>query len=56
LLYPPLGNNHAMPTLVRKAAWSGLYAGLSALATIAARRTAAFIWRHATGEAPPMKK
>jgi hypothetical protein len=42
--------------LVRKAVWTGLYAGLGALATLAARRTASVIWRRATGEEPPTKK
>lgn len=36
--------------------WTGLYAGLSAAATIAARRVAARIWQIATGEEPPTKK
>jgi hypothetical protein len=36
--------------------WTGLYAGLSAAATIAARRAASSIWRIATGEQPPVKK
>ena len=42
--------------LVRKALWSGLYAGLGAVATKAARRLASKIWRLATGEALPAKK
>ncbi|MBV8079996.1 MAG: hypothetical protein JO186_06425 [Actinobacteria bacterium] len=42
--------------LVRKALWSGLYAGLGALGTMAARRAASRIWRGATGEEPPTKK
>jgi hypothetical protein len=42
--------------LVRKALWSGLYAGLGALGTMAARRAASGIWRKTTGEAPPAKK
>jgi hypothetical protein len=36
--------------------WTGLYAGLSAAATIGARRAASSIWRIATGEQPPAKK
>ena len=36
--------------------WTGLYAGLAAVSTIAARRLASKIWRVATGEAPPTKK
>jgi hypothetical protein len=42
--------------LMRKAIWTGLYAGLGALATMAARRTASLIWRRTTGEEPPTKK
>jgi hypothetical protein len=42
--------------VLRKLLWTGLYAGLGAGATMAARRTAARIWRLATGEDPPTKK
>jgi hypothetical protein len=42
--------------MLRKLLWTGLYAGLAAGATMAARRTAAGIWRVATGESPPVKK
>jgi hypothetical protein len=42
--------------MLRKIMWSGLYALLSAAATMAARRTASRIWRVATGEAPPTRK
>lgn len=42
--------------MLRKALWSGLYAGIGAGATIAARRVASTIWRVATGEEPPTKK
>jgi hypothetical protein len=42
--------------LLRKALWTGLYAGLGALATLASRRLAARIWRTVTGEGPPTKK
>jgi hypothetical protein len=42
--------------MLRKLMWSGLYAGLAAAATMAARRLASRIWRIATGEAPPTKK
>jgi hypothetical protein len=41
--------------LVRKAAWTALYAGASALATLVARRASSAIWRKATGEEPPAK-
>ena len=33
--------------------WSGLLAGLGALASIATTRVAAMIWRRAFGEDPP---
>ena len=36
--------------------WTGLNAGLSAAATIGARRAASSIWQIATGEQPPVKK
>jgi hypothetical protein len=42
--------------MLRKLMWSGLYAGLAAGASMAARRTASSIWRVATGEEPPVKK
>jgi hypothetical protein len=42
--------------MLRKAMWTGLYAGLGAASTMAARRLASKIWRVATGEAPPTKK
>jgi len=42
--------------MLRKALWTGLYAGLGAGATMAARRLASGIWRVATGEEPPTKK
>jgi hypothetical protein len=42
--------------MLRKLLWTGLYAGISAGAAIAARRTASRLWRIATGEEPPTKK
>jgi hypothetical protein len=42
--------------LLRKLLWTGLYAGLGAAATMAARRAATGIWRVATGEEPPAKR
>ena len=42
--------------MLRKALWTGLYAGLSAVAAIATRRVASRIWRIATGEEPPMRR
>jgi hypothetical protein len=42
--------------MLRKLLWTGLYAGLGAAATMAARRAASGIWRVATGEEPPTKK
>jgi hypothetical protein len=42
--------------MLRKALWTGLYAGLGAAASMAARRTASQVWRTVTGEEPPTKK
>jgi hypothetical protein len=42
--------------MLRKALWTGLYAGISAAATIVARRAATTVWRVATGEDPPPRK
>jgi len=42
--------------MLRKLMWTGLYASLAAVATMAARRTASKIWHVATGEEPPVKK
>ena len=42
--------------MLRKVMWTGLYAGLGALATMAARRAASGIWHVATGEEPPIKR
>jgi hypothetical protein len=39
--------------LVKRLVWSGLLAGLGALASVATSRTAALIWRRAFGEDPP---
>jgi hypothetical protein len=39
--------------LVKRLMWSGLLAGLGALASIATTRVAAAIWRRAFGEDPP---
>jgi hypothetical protein len=47
------GNESGM---LRKLMWTGLYAGISAGAAIAARRAASKIWRVATGVEPPTKK
>ena len=44
------------PFMRRKLLGTGLYGGLTALATIVSRRTAARIWRTLTGEEPPTKK
>ena len=41
--------------LLRRLIWTGLYAGLAALATLAARRVAGRIWKAVTGEDPPKK-
>lgn len=42
--------------MLRKLLWTGLYAALGAVATMASRRAASQIWRVATGEQPPTKK
>ena len=42
--------------LVKRGLWTGLYAGFSAVATLAARRAAAVVWRRYMGEDPPTKK
>jgi hypothetical protein len=41
--------------MLRKLLWTGLYAGVAAGATLAARTAAAGIWRLATGDTPPAK-
>jgi uncharacterized membrane protein len=42
--------------MLRKAMWSGLYAGVGAVSTLLARRVSSKIWRVATGEDPPTKR
>jgi hypothetical protein len=37
----------------KRLVWSGLLAGLGALASVATTRVAAIIWRRAFGEDPP---
>jgi hypothetical protein len=46
---------HAMSNndMVKRLVWSGLLAGLGALASIATTRAAAMIWRRIYGEDPP---
>jgi hypothetical protein len=39
--------------VTKRLLWSGLLAGLGALASIATTRVAAVIWRRAFGEDPP---
>jgi hypothetical protein len=39
--------------MVKRLVWSGLLAGLGALASIATTRVAALIWRRIYGEDPP---
>jgi hypothetical protein len=39
--------------MVKRLIWSGLLAGLGALASIVTTRLAATIWRRAFGEEPP---
>jgi hypothetical protein len=45
-----------LDTMLRRLMWTGLYASLAAVATLAARKTASTIWRVATGEEPPVRK
>jgi hypothetical protein len=42
--------------MLRKLLWTALYAGLAAVATLAARRTASKLWHVATGEDPPVHR
>ena len=42
--------------VLRKFLWTALYAVLGAAATLVARKTAARIWRVATGEEPPTRR
>jgi hypothetical protein len=39
--------------MVKRLVWSGLLAGLGALASLATTRVAAMIWRQIYGEDPP---
>jgi hypothetical protein len=39
--------------LVKRLVWSGLVAGLGALASVAVQRIATMIWRRVYGEDPP---
>jgi hypothetical protein len=39
--------------MVKRLMWSGLLAGLGALASVATTKLAAVIWRRAFGEDPP---
>jgi hypothetical protein len=39
--------------MVKRLVWSGLLAGLGAIASIATTKLAATIWRRAFGEEPP---
>jgi hypothetical protein len=39
--------------MVKRLVWSGLLAGLGALASVITTRAAAMIWRRAFGEDPP---
>jgi hypothetical protein len=50
------GAGRKNPHMLRKAMWTGLYAGLGAASTMVTRRLATKIWRVATGEEPPTKR
>lgn len=41
------------PLMLRKALWSGLYAGFGAVSSLVAYRFASTVWRAATGDEPP---
>jgi hypothetical protein len=42
--------------MLRKLLWTGLLAGFSAAATVAAKKSATQVWRVLTGEEPPARK
>jgi hypothetical protein len=42
--------------MLRRILWSAIYGLLAAVATLAARRAAAQLYRVVTGEQPPVKK
>lgn len=39
--------------MIKRLVWSGLLAGLGALASIATQRAATVVWRQVFGEEPP---
>ena len=45
-----------MRIMLRKLLWTGIFSALGAAAAMGAHRTAAGIWKLATGEEPPEKK
>lgn len=45
-----------LASVLRKLLWTGLYAGIAAGFTVAARRAASGLWRLATGDDPPVKR
>lgn len=49
-LLPPVPRDNDM---VKRLMWSGLIAGVGALATIAANRVATIVWRRIFDEDPP---
>jgi hypothetical protein len=42
--------------VIRRLMWTGLYAGLGALAALATRNLAVRLWQIVTGEEPPVKR
>jgi hypothetical protein len=42
--------------MLRRLLWQLVYGALAALATVAARKVAAKLWRLLTGETPPVKR
>lgn len=57
ILYPPDPSERIAPMasneMVKRLVWSGLLAGLGAIASIVTTRAAALIWRRIYGEDPP---
>lgn len=56
-----MAQTHTLPAvarrpLVKRLLWTGLYAGVGAAFSMAARRVAARLWLHTTGEEPPTKR
>jgi hypothetical protein len=55
-MFEPIRPWQANLGMLRKVLWSGLYAGIAAGTSLAARQLISRAWRLATGEAPPAKR